>query len=159
MVNIWIVSALFLATIGTANLQDFKCWNCQGEKAIGKLLGIGKDKDPWCVESDNLNALGSLKEFAMETCASKKCLIQFQSYYEGARKHAITRKCAPLESAMGCSYSTNPLEGLGKRECVCDSSLCNSASRGNGVNIRFGAITIFAVMNFAGIPNFVNLLP
>ena len=159
MVNIWIVATLVLATITTADFQGFKCWNCQGEKAIGKLLGIGKDKDPWCVESDNLNALGSLKQYAMETCASKKCLIQYQSYYEGARKHVITRKCAPLnQSAIGCSFSINSLEGFGKRECVCDSSLCNSAKPGNSINILFGGITIFAVMNLARIPTFVNLV-
>ena len=156
MANIWIGATLVLATITTANFQGLKCWNCQGEKTIGKLLGIGKDKDPWCVDSDDLNALGSLEQYAMETCASKKCMIQYQSYYGGTRKHGITRKCAPPESAIGCSFSLNSLEGFGKRECVCDSSLCNSAEQYTAINILLGAITIFSVIYLARIPTFVK---
>ena len=147
--NGWVIVAAILTMAYMVAAEDFKCWNCQGKKLLGD---IGEDKDLWCVDSDNLDALGSLKHHAMVTCESKKCLRHYQFYHGGGgyHQHVITRKCAPSESVVGCSYSKKLEENFESGECVCDSSLCNSATQYFlGFNVVSGTIMIFGVMSFA----------
>ena len=148
--NGWAVLAAILGMASMAAGDDFKCWNCQGNTFI---TSTERDKDPWCVDGNDLYELGSLKHYAMKTCESKKCLRNYQFHPGGGahHKHVITRKCAPLESVVGCTYSKKLQGNFESGDCVCESSLCNSATTEYflGVNILSGTIIIFGVMSFA----------
>jgi len=135
----WLALVVAFAMSGIASTVGLKCWNCN--TAEGLLTSQPKltDQD-WCGDSNNLDAHKD-EPGVIQNCEAKKCMKFHGDSKIGA---VVGRGCATKINKVGCLENSE--NGVTTKTCVCDTELCNSATRKS--NMFLGTVTVFSVLKF-----------